>query len=253
MLRMVRPRQAPAPAVSFFDIAHADRSYRVVVKRVSSSRRFTLRVRAATLDAVLTMPTRASIRAARHFAERHAEWIDERLTRLPQRIPFVVGSTIPFRGVDVPIVHRQTLRGVAWLDKLTLPNGELQPVLFVSGTPEQQPRRVLDFLRREARRDFEAAVERHTAAVGRRARAITLRDTRSRWGSCTAAGALNFSWRLIMAPGFVLDYLAAHEVAHLVHLNHSPAYWALAARLAPELEAAEAWLKRHGAGLHRYG
>lgn len=84
-------------------------------------------------------------------------------------------------------------------------------------------------------------------------RGITLRDTRSRWGSCTARGTLNFSWRLILAPSFVLDYLAAHEVAHLVHLDHSPAFWAVVRRLFSDIETAEAWLKQHGASLHRYG
>ena len=82
---------------------------------------------------------------------------------------------------------------------------------------------------------------------------VTLRDTRSRWGSCTAQGALNFSWRLVLAPPHVLDYLAAHEVAHLVHMDHSPAYWAVAERLAPDLVVSEAWLKANGAGLHRFG
>jgi hypothetical protein len=106
---------------------------------------------------------------------------------------------------------------------------------------------------REAKRDLTLAVDRHTKAIGTTARRIGLRDTTSRWGSCSSTGALNFSWRLIMAPSFVLDYLAAHEVAHLVQMNHSAEFWALAQRLAPELERAEAWLKLHGTGLMRFG
>jgi predicted metal-dependent hydrolase len=96
-------------------------------------------------------------------------------------------------------------------------------------------------------------VRRHAAAVGRPVARITLRDTRSRWGSCTARGALNFSWRLVMAPPHVLDYLAAHEVAHRVHMDHSEAFWAVCARLSPDLARAEAWLKAHGPSLHRFG
>jgi predicted metal-dependent hydrolase len=112
---------------------------------------------------------------------------------------------------------------------------------------------VLDFLRREARRDLEAAVTRHAAAVGRKVQGLALRDTRSRWGSCSGRGTLSFSWRLIMAPSHVLDYLAAHECAHLVHMDHSAAFWSVVERLMPDMARAEAWLKAHGPSLHRYG
>ena len=106
---------------------------------------------------------------------------------------------------------------------------------------------------RQARRDLEAAVARHAAHLGVRVRKITLRDTASRWGSCTSSGGLNFSWRLIMAVPFVLDYLAAHEVAHLLHMNHSPAFWKAVGSLSKDVSAAESWLKAHGTGLHRIG
>jgi hypothetical protein len=115
------------------------------------------------------------------------------------------------------------------------------------------PRRVADFLKREAHRDIEAAVARHARSIGVKPKRIAVRDTVSRWGSCSATGGLSFSWRLILAPPFVLDYLAAHEVAHLVHLNHSPKFWSLLRRACPETNRAEAWLKAHGANLHRYG
>ncbi len=253
MLRLFRSRPAPIPQPSFVEVAHAGQSYRVAVKRVGRARRFTLRVRAATLDAVLTMPAGGSLRAARSFVERNAEWIGDRIDRLPQKIPFLAGSTIPFRGVDVSIVHCRGLRAAAWLDTVMGPDGTTKTVIHVTGNPDQQRRRILDFLRREARRDLDEAVRRHTRAIGRGMAPISLRDTRSRWGSCTARGALNFSWRLIMAPPHVLDYLAAHEVAHLIHMNHSPAYWGVARRLAPDLEFAEAWLRQYGPGLHKYG
>ncbi|MDX7950682.1 M48 family metallopeptidase, partial [Lichenihabitans sp. Uapishka_5] len=105
----------------------------------------------------------------------------------------------------------------------------------------------------EARRALVEATDRHAARVKRPVAGLTLRDTRSRWGSCTARGRLNFSWRLILAPPGVLDYLAAHEVAHLVHMNHSDRFWALARELAPQIDEAEAWLRQHGAKLHHYG
>ena len=123
----------------------------------------------------------------------------------------------------------------------------------VAGESAHVPRRIKDFLRRAALEDLEAAVARHTAALGIPARRITIRDTTSRWGSCSSQGHLNFSWRLILAPPLVLDYLAAHEVAHLKEMNHSHRFWALTHKLCPRTEEAEAWLKRHGAGLHAYG
>ena len=100
--------------------------------------------------------------------------------------------------------------------------------------------------------DLEAAVQRHAATIDVKPRRLSIRDTTSRWGSCSAAGAMSFSWRLILAPPLVLDYLAAHEVAHLVHLDHSAKFWALTRRLAPETDQAEAWLRAHGAQLHRF-
>ena len=102
-------------------------------------------------------------------------------------------------------------------------------------------------------KDIEAAVLRHAKKIGVQPKRVAVRDTVSRWGSCSSAGRLSFSWRLILAPPYVLDYLAAHEVAHLVHLNHSPKFWALVGRVSPDVKRAEAWLKTHGAGLHRFG
>ena len=124
---------------------------------------------------------------------------------------------------------------------------------MVAVLDQGQGRRVADFLKREAGKDIEAAVRRYVKAIGATPRRIAVRDTVSRWGSCSSTGGLSFSWRLILAPPFVLDYLAAHEVAHLIHLNHSPKYWTLLRRACPETDRAEAWLKVHGASLHRFG
>jgi predicted metal-dependent hydrolase len=114
-------------------------------------------------------------------------------------------------------------------------------------------RRLREFLEREARRDISAAVKHHTANLGVPAKRITVRDTKSRWGSCSSSGALSFSWRLILAPPFILDYLAAHEVAHLKEMNHSHRFWRVVRQLCPGMEEAEKWLKRHGSDLHKFG
>ena len=125
-----------------------------------------------------------------------------------------------------------------------------EQVLLIGGAPEHLGRRLADFLKKQAREDLERAVSRHAGTLGTRASAIRVKDTRSRWGSCTSDGRLSFSWRIAMAPDFVLDYLAAHEVAHLQEMNHSPKFWALCKRLCPETERAKSWLKKNGSALH---
>ena len=249
MLSLFRSGAARAPETQFFDVAFAGETHRVAVKRVAAARRITLRVRSATRDVVLTLPARGSIAAAREFAERHGAWIGARLKRLPQPVVFTPGAVIPVRGVDHVILHRPGARGLISVEAF----GAGGLALCVPGAEPHVERRVTDYLRREARRDIEAAVRHHTAAIGAPARSVTLRDTTSRWGSCSSTGALNFSWRLVMAPSFVLDYLAAHEVAHLVHMNHSQRFWKLTRRLSPDTDRAEAWLKAHGPDLHRFG
>jgi predicted metal-dependent hydrolase len=249
MIRLFRqsaPGRAPAPDV--IDLAHEGGVTRVAVLRSASARRITLRVRAATRDVVVTAPRRAALAKVRDFVESHADWIGARLARLPQAAPFVHGARVPLRGVEHVVDHAPDRRGVAHVVER-----DGVPHLLVGGGAAHLARRVEDFLKREARRDLDAAVARHCATLGVRAHSVTLRDTTSRWGSCTAQGALNFSWRLIFAPPFVLDYLAAHEVAHLVHHDHSDRFWTLTRRLAPLTDRAEAWLRTQGADLHRYG
>jgi predicted metal-dependent hydrolase len=238
--------RSPEPA--HLEVAHGGEVYRIALNRSPRSRRFTLRVRAATRDVVLTMPTRASLKAAREFAERHSAWIGVRLKRLPRPIAFEPSAKAPLRGVEHGIVHRPGARGIVWVER-----GEDEPRLCVAGERPHVARRVTDFLKREAMKDLEAAVARHARALGVKPKRIVMRDTVSRWGSCSSSGRLSFSWRLILAPSFVLDYLAAHEVAHLVHMNHSQKFWSLVRRTSPDVDRAEAWLKAHGASLHRYG
>ncbi|MCI4679436.1 M48 family metallopeptidase [Rhodoblastus acidophilus] len=237
--------------IDSIDVRHRDRVFKVVVKRAAAARRLTLRIRGTTGDIVLTIPTKASLRQAHDFAQRHAEWLANRLARIPQRTPFLPGARIPLRGVEHILHHcpkRAERTGPVWVERV---DGALS--ICASGEPVHFERRVADYLRREARRDIEQAVSRHAAKAGRRPISLSLRDTSSRWGSCSAKGALNFSWRLILAPSFVLDYLAAHETAHLRHHDHSENFWALTKSLCPRTEEAEAWLKAHGAQLHRYG
>ena len=247
---LLAPRP-PQPARQTIEVCHGDQSFGVEVRRSPTARRLILRVRGATRDAVLTIPKRTSIADAKSFAERQAAWIGARLQRLPETVPLDAGAVIPIRGVLTVLVSCPAERGVAWLDPARATPGIVQ-ALCIAGDPAHLPRRVLDFLRRECRRDLERAVAQSAARIGRKTPSITLRDTATRWGSCTASGRLNFSWRLIFAPPFVLEYLAAHEVAHLVHMNHSPKYWTLCRSLDANTDRAEAWLNAHGTSLHRY-
>ena len=252
---MLRPSRSSAPratSIAYLDVSHAGETYRINLRRLASARRFTLRVRAAAQDVVLTMPARGSLNEAKYFATRHAAWIGAKLRRLPERIPFAPGEAVPLRGILHRITHYASRRGAVWIESSTANMGST-PLLCVGGEEPFVARRVRDYLVKEARRDIEAAVRAHTSRLKISARKISLRDTVSRWGSCSSSGALSFSWRLIMAPHFVLDYLTAHETAHLMHMNHSAAFWAAVARLKPDTDRAETWLKLHGSGLLRFG
>jgi len=147
------------------------------------------------------------------------------------------------------IVHRRGERGTVW----TKTDRDGRRLLCVAGHTAHVARRITDYLKREAKRDLEAAVARYAERLGVKVRRISIRDQASRWGSCSTSGALSFSWRLVLAPRYVLDYLAAHEVAHLQEMNHSVRFWRLLGRICPDMERAKAWLDVHGTDLHRYG
>jgi predicted metal-dependent hydrolase len=221
----------------------------VRLRRHRQARRYTLRIDAALREVVLTMPPRGSVREARDFAQQHGGWIAARLKRLPEAAPFVHGVEVPLRGIPHRIVHRRGVRGTVWTE--TDESG--RRIMCVAGDPPHLDRRIGDFLKREARRDLEAASSRYAARLRIDINRVSIRDQSSRWGSCSNTGVLSFSWRLILAPSYVLDYLAAHEVAHLRELNHSPRFWRLVGQLDADYERAKAWLDAHGTDLHRYG
>lgn len=224
-------------------------TYDVTVRRHRRARRYTLRIHATRREAILSMPMRGSLAEAKDFAQRHGGWLAERLRRLPDGVTFVDGATLPLRGEVVRISHRPRSRGTVWCEC----GDDGANLLCVAGDAAHTARRVKDFLKREARREIAAAVKRYAETLGVDFKRISIRDQSSRWGSCNSDGVLSFSWRLILAPPFVLDYLAAHEVAHLVEMNHSHRFWQVVARVCPEMERAKAWLNAHGNDLHRYG
>ncbi|MGH6769473.1 MAG: M48 family metallopeptidase [Xanthobacteraceae bacterium] len=238
-----RPSE-PQSIEVFFDQA----VYPVRVRRHRQARRYTLRIDAPSREVVLTIPPHGSLKEAKEFAQKHGPWIAVRLKRLPKAAPFEHGVDVPLRGVAHRIVHRKG-RGTVWIEA----GDDGKQLICVAGAPPHHGRRIADFLKREARRDLDAASRRYAAELGVKIKRVCVRDQSSRWGSCSNTGVLSFSWRLILAPPFVLDYLAAHEVAHLVELNHSRRFWKLLDRINSDCERAKAWLDAHGADLHRYG
>ena len=224
-------------------------AYAVRLRRHAQARRYTLRFNVASREVVLTMPRRGSLKQAHAFARKHGGWIAARFGRLPQPAPFAHGALVPLRGIDHRVEHRPHSRGTVWTEA----SSDGTPLLCVAGDAPHLARRLTDFLKREAKRDLERASRRAADELGVAIKRVSVRDQVSRWGSCSTTGALSYSWRLILAPPFVLDYLAAHEVAHLAEMNHSPCFWRLVERLCPEFRKAKAWLDAHGAGLYRYG
>jgi len=212
--------------------------------RSTRARRVSLRIDARAGEVVVTLPPRSGRRAGMALLNTHATWVKERLGSLAPAIPFLEGAEVPLGDVPHRIRHDPGARGPAILWE-----GEI----VVAGDKAFLARRVGDFLKAEAKRRIAALAAGHVAALGVRARRITLKDTRSRWGSCAPDGTLAFSWRLVMAPDWVLDYVVAHEVAHLRELNHSDRFWTHVSRLTPNREAAQDWLRRNGPTLLRVG
>jgi predicted metal-dependent hydrolase len=247
MLRGFFSRLTPEPQT--FHIVCEGETVSVRIRRNTQARRYTLRIHAATRDVVLTMPKRGSIREAKAFAERQAAWIAVRLKRLPGATPFAHGAVVPLRGVAHRIEHRPGARGTVWAEC----GDDGAQLLCVAGGKPHVARRVRDYLKREAKRDLESASRAAAAALGVTLTRVSVRDQTSRWGSCSTSGVLSYSWRLILAPPFVLDYLAAHEAAHLVEMNHSVKFWRTVERICPDFRRAKAWLDAHGTDLHRYG
>lgn len=241
-------RQAK-PAAEKMTVFSGERSYELAIVRHPRARRYTIRVRDAYRDVVLTMPKRGNLADAHVFAQKNVAWIATKLSKLPDIVPFADGAIIPFRGELHQIAHRSGTRGTAWIEHDATGNA----LLCVAGSTSHISRRVTDFLKREARKVLTEASRAYATRIGVNIKNIGLRDSASRWGSCSQSGALSYSWRLILAPTYVLDYLAAHEIAHRIELNHSNRFWTLLDSMTPDRERAEAWLRAHGNSLHRYG
>ena len=221
------------------------RAVEVSLRLNPRARRVIVKVHPNTGEVTVTAPTRTGITHALDFARTEKDWIARQIACVPQRVALAPGSAIPFRGVSHRIRHNDAGALPVWRD-------ENAREICVRGRAEHAGRRLLDFLKAEARKTFEVRALEFAERLGVKPARIAVRDTASRWGSCSAARSLSFSWRLILAPDFVLDYVVAHEIAHLRHMNHGPRFWALVREFMDDVEKPQAWLSKNGPLLHRY-
>lgn len=217
---------------------------RVAWRRSVRARRISLRIDPRDGAVIVTLPPRASRPAGMALLMDNAAWVTARLAALPGQTLFADGARVQLHGSTFVIRHLPDMRGSAWIEGREI---------LVAGEARLLPRQVDALLRDEARRRFVQLVAQKALLAGVQPRRVTVKDTRSRWGSCAANRSLAFSWRLVMAPRFVQDYVAAHEVAHLRHMNHGERFWALVAALTPHMAEAMAWLRDEGPRLLRVG
>lgn len=216
----------------------------VVFRRHAQARRLVLRLNSSGTGVIVTVPKGVSRGRALEFTERSRSWIEERVRSRGGLIRLEHGHVLPLRGVSHEIRHVDSRRGLVNLDSM-------RSLIHVPGEPAHVTRRLLDFLKAEAREDLTEASKRYAALMGVSYRRIIIRDQKSRWGSCSSTGELSYSWRLILTPDYVLDYVAAHEVAHLRHLDHSARFWRLVLTHCPNAAKAKNWLREHGQDVHR--
>ncbi|MWB76671.1 DUF45 domain-containing protein [Pseudooceanicola sp. 216_PA32_1] len=213
----------------------------VILKRSARARRISLRISSLDGRVTLTLPRGVSDREGLAFAREKESWLRGHLDTRSTPVEVGIGARIPLAG-QMLTLRPGTGRGIrAEGDSLLVP-----------GDPDSAGRRVLAYLRTLARDRLAGACDHYAERLGHPYAKLTLRDTRSRWGSCTAEGGLMFSWRLILAPPEILDYVAAHEVAHLAEMNHSAAFWKVVHRIHGPHDKARGWLRTNGPELHRY-
>jgi predicted metal-dependent hydrolase len=211
----------------------------LTLRRSASAVRISLRVSQLDGRVTLTMPKGVSEREALRFAHEKADWIRSHLQNSVDSGVVALGREIPIEGHLRQIVPAQGRRVVLDVDEVAVPEDAVA-------------RRLERFLKERARDRLVDAADHYADVLGKSYNKITLRDTRSRWGSCSSHGALMFSWRLILAPPGVLQYVAAHEVAHLAEMNHSAKFWAQVERIHGPYSGPRHWLRSQGSTLHQY-
>jgi hypothetical protein len=217
-----------------------DKDYNVTIRRHTQAKRLTLHIDPAR-QIRLTVPRRCSERHMQTFLHSQTSWLQKQLLKVSSPLALKPGAYFPLRGEQHLIAHDPKIRTLALIENGTV---------FIGGDIEHFSRRLCEFLKKEARKDLYAACIRYCAALEVSIKRMQLRDQRTRWGSCNNKGVVCFSWRLIFAPPYVLDYLAAHELAHLRIMNHSKRFWGLVNQICLHTKQARHWLKENGNILH---
>jgi predicted metal-dependent hydrolase len=212
----------------------------VALRRSARARKLSLRVSRLDGRVTLTLPRGVPDREGLSFLRSREDWLRGHLGRIGGEVTLQFGGTVLYAGVAMPILAGPVKRLQLRDNSFILPDD-----------PSRISPRLLAFFKTQARDRLAAASDHYAQKLDRPYRKLTLRDTRSRWGSCSATGDLMYSWRLIMAPPQVLDYVAAHEVAHLAEMNHSDRFWAVVDRLFPDHATCRRWLRDNGESLHR--
>lgn len=225
-----------------FDYA-AELGFDIRVIKSPRARKLILRVDNKDRIPVLTVPRYCSSKKAIEFVRRNQEWLDKCLEKLPKARRFAHGDQISFFGKTLTVIHTPEARSgvVAICDEI-----------HISGQPEFLHRRLIDFIKQKAKDKFFTLSQKKAEKIGCKINSISIKDTKSRWGSCSNRGNINYNWRIALAPDFVIAYLVAHEVAHLRHPDHSDAFWTCVRQLCPQYVKGRNWLKEHGKDLYLY-
>ena len=227
-----------------YDLAVAEgKSIPLSVERSLKAKRMRLRIDRLKRRAVLILTKRSSERAGLAFAEEHKDWLLRQLEALPERRVFEDGFRFSLLGEDVVVHHSPASKRGVWLE---------ESVIWVSGAAEHTARRTADFVKERFRLYAKRKLAETASVLGVRVGRLTVRDTKSRWGSCNRKGDVSLSWRLALAPREVADYVIVHEVSHLKQMNHSDAFWKTVESVMPDYRSKEKWLKRNASFLYSF-
>lgn len=243
LLRGLSAKLSPQPAPEPVSLEIAGQKIMLRFRRNPKAKRMVLRLSPKGDGLVMTLPKRVGLAEALRFAQTSSAWIEKTLVRQPQRQALADGSELLLRGSPHKVKFSGGRRGVVSIE---------DGLITIPGDPAHAERRLRDALKKQALAELTTATKRYAAAMNVSFSKITVRDQKSRWGSCAASGALSYSWRLILAPPEVLDYVAAHEVAHRREMNHGPKFWRLVLSHCPHSKSATQWLKKHGREVHRH-
>jgi hypothetical protein len=247
-------------------MSHALHPMPIKILRHARARRMILRLASDGASLELTLPKRVSEKTGMAFVAEQQAWIARQISKHSARetTPLLPEVSVLLFGQECVLKHEPEHKGISYLTRYEAPTeqseaqsvgfGENSPTMLVLGRDASTfPRRVEEWIKKEARLRFSEIAVEVAAQIGQRPSSVTLRDTKSRWGSCSKRRSISLSWRLAFAPAEVARYVIVHEVAHLAHFDHSPAFWKVVEQLDPNWRKSRDWLKAFGKKLHDYG